>query len=493
GAYATVYSATFQEEEYALKSLKNNLSLDEREFNQLQRELLAEPVIEFITNNINQIITLPELYPNEDDYAYLDEYRCIKCERTINSFILSNLSLKERSFRINKLPPKSHYGLTSIATEQHKMTRLIELVHGNLIIECPVHPSLLINGPHDDSKEFTHMRYTACTCNPDAFKQEKFTLRQTEYESTRQTELFILITVNDEDEILLSSTLHGIMENITYLHSLTESSTWQKQNIKLCSIFKLSIWNIYRGEYGWKKIIICIMSDRNKINKRTLSYLKSLGVYQDGIARSKVNNKTVRAHIYEYTTQISIKCSKDFVDKTTMVSTQILFCLKEKNNGKTGSHQWFFNAFCPILNPRICVLIKVGVKPADKSIYYLWKAFTNDQVAGTCGKLYVMNNRGWTKLLNPIFGAFAFEHNISNIMNKPFESTFGYISYLSKDFSAYRYSALQDVSNDTENPSNNNILAKNDYLAKNNVLCFDLISKRNFSWIFIMKLHPKQK
>ncbi|CAG8670845.1 6189_t:CDS:10 [Gigaspora margarita] len=427
-------------------------------------EKISEPVIEFITNNINQIITLPELYPNEDDYAYLDEYdRCIECERTINSLILSDFSLKERSFCINKLLPKSHNGLTSIATEQHKITRLIELVHGNLVIECPVHPSLLINGPHDDSKEFTHMRYTACTCNPDAFKQEKFTLRQTEYESTRQTELFILITVNDEDEILLSSTLHGIMENITYLHSLTESSTW--------------------GEDGWKKIIICIISDRNKINKRTLSYLKSLGVYQDGIARSKVNNKTVRAHIYEYTTQISIKCSKDFVDKKTMVSTQILFCLKEKNNGKTGSHQWFFNAFCPILNPRICVLIKVGAKPADKSIYYLWKAFTNDQVAGTCGKLYVMNNRGWTKLLNPIVGALAFEHNISNIMNKPFESTFGYISSLSKDFSAYRYSALQDVTNDTENASNHNILAKNDYLAKNNVLCFELISKCDFSWI----------
>ncbi|CAG8809744.1 12521_t:CDS:2, partial [Cetraspora pellucida] len=39
GAYATVYSATFQEEVYALKSLDNNLGLDEREFNQLQREL----------------------------------------------------------------------------------------------------------------------------------------------------------------------------------------------------------------------------------------------------------------------------------------------------------------------------------------------------------------------------------------------------------------------------------------------------------------------
>ncbi|CAG8742481.1 12656_t:CDS:2, partial [Cetraspora pellucida] len=87
GAYATVYSATFKEKVYALKSLDNNLGLDEREFNQLQREeldkLLVEPTIEFVTNNINQLIIQPELYPNEDDD--LNEYGyCIECENTID-------------------------------------------------------------------------------------------------------------------------------------------------------------------------------------------------------------------------------------------------------------------------------------------------------------------------------------------------------------------------------------------------------------------------
>ncbi|CAG8630505.1 13669_t:CDS:2, partial [Cetraspora pellucida] len=154
----------------------------------------------------------------------------------------------------------------------------------------------------------------------------------------------------------------------------------------------------------------------------------------------EVNNKPVRAHIYEYTTQISIKYSKDSVDKKTTVSTQILFCLKEKNKGKTGSHRWFFNAFCPILNPRICVLIDVGVRPA----------FTNNQVAGACGKLDVMNNKSWIGLLNPVVGALIFENKMANIINKPFESIFGYILYLPKNFSAYRYSALHDITNDIE-------------------------------------------
>ncbi|CAG8558657.1 8033_t:CDS:2, partial [Dentiscutata erythropus] len=427
-------------------------------------KLLVEPTIEFITNNTNQIITQSELYPSEDDYLNEFEYdRCIECENTIDSLILNDIPLNELSFRIKKSLPQSLDGFTSISTEQHKIIKPIELTNGNLVIECPVHSSLSANDTHEGSKEFTHMRYTACTSKPDTFKQENFTLRQSECIPKRQTELFILITINDENEILLSSTLHGIIENITYFCFLTESPTWDKD--------------------GWEKVVICIISDRNKINKRTLSYLKALGVYQDGIARSKVNNKTVRAHIYEYTTQMSIKCSKNFVDKKRIISAQMLFCLKEKNKGKIGSHKWFFNAFCPILSPKIFVLIKVGgVKPVDESIYHLWKVFSNDQVAGTCGKLLV-NNRGWTKLLNPIAGALVFENKISNIINKPFESIFGYISSLSKDFSAYRYSAFQNITNDTEDASNNNILAKNDYLANNNAICFELISKHKFSWI----------
>ncbi|CAG8831676.1 5353_t:CDS:2, partial [Cetraspora pellucida] len=179
---------------------------------------------------------------------------------------LNNLPLNKRSFSICKSSTQSHNGLV-LVSDQHKIIKPIELINGNLVIECPVHSSLLTDSPYESSKEFTHMRYTACTSKPDYFKQENFTLRQVGYEPMRQTELFFLITVNDEDEILLSSTLHRIIENIACLCSLTESPTW--------------------GEDGWKKIIICIISDRNKINKRTLSYLKALGVYQDGIARSK--------------------------------------------------------------------------------------------------------------------------------------------------------------------------------------------------------------
>ncbi|CAG8742372.1 30377_t:CDS:2 [Gigaspora margarita] len=349
------------------------------------------------------------------------------------------------------------------SSNQHRIIKPIELINGNLIIECPVHSSLLTNISCESSNEFTHISYTACTSEPDTFKHENFTLRQTKYELTRRTELFILITIDDEDEILLSSTLYRIMENIAYLCSLRESLDW--------------------GEEGWKKIVICIISDRNKINKRTLSYLKALGVYQDGFEKSKVNNKTVKAHIYEYTTPISIKYSKDSVDKKAIIPAQTLFCLQENSKEKIDSHRWLFDAFCPILNPKICILIKVGIKPDDQSIYNLWKTFKNDQVAGSCGKINVAKNRRWIHLLNPLVGAQIFEHEISNILIKPMESVFGYIPSLPGDFAAYRYSALLDSTNNVVDKSINNILIKNDYLAKNNAICFELISKRNFSWL----------
>ena len=34
--------------------------------------------------------------------------------------------------------------------------------------------------------------------------------------------------------------------------------------------------------------------------------LAAMGVYQDGVAKNAVNGKPVQAHIFEYTTQISI-------------------------------------------------------------------------------------------------------------------------------------------------------------------------------------------
>jgi chitin synthase len=84
--------------------------------------------------------------------------------------------------------------------------------------------------------------------------------------------------------------------------------------------------------------------------------------------------------------------------------------LKEKNAKKINSHRWYFNAFGRCLAPNVCVLIDVGTKPSDKSIYYLWKEFAlNPFVAGACGEIFVETGPFGRKLLNPLVAAQNFE------------------------------------------------------------------------------------
>lgn len=46
--------------------------------------------------------------------------------------------------------------------------------------------------------------------------------------------------------------------------------------------------------------MVCIIADgREKVNQRVLDMLSVLGVYQEGIAKSKVDKQAVHAHLYE--------------------------------------------------------------------------------------------------------------------------------------------------------------------------------------------------
>ncbi|EEB09649.1 chitin synthase I [Schizosaccharomyces japonicus yFS275] len=362
---------------------------------------------------------------------------------------------------------------------RRKTVRCVELFRGNLVLDCPVPQKLLVTLPQQTDREFTHMRYTAATCDPVDFVSNQFTLRQPLYSQPRKTELCIAITMYNEDEGLFARTLHSIMKNISHLCRRSRSSVW--------------------GEEAWKKVVVCIISDgRTKIHPRTLAYLAAIGVYQDGIAKNAVNNKPVTAHIYEYTTQLSIDPSLKFKGfERGIMPAQIIFCLKEKNQKKINSHRWFFQAFSQILQPNICVLIDAGTRPGDESIYHLWKAFDLDpKIAGACGEIVAMKGRGGANLLNPLVAAQNFEYKMSNILDKPLESVFGFISVLPGAFSAYRYVALQNdaygngplasyFKGEIQQGRGSGIFEANMYLAEDRILCFELISKRSEAW----KLH----
>jgi chitin synthase len=358
-----------------------------------------------------------------------------------------------------------------------KTVKQVLLYRGNLVLDCPVPPKLLNQVPHGDRDEFTHMRYSAATCDPADFYDENFTLRQKLFSKPRHTELFIVVTMYNEDEILFARTMAGVFKNIEYMCKRNESKTW--------------------GKDAWKKIVVCVVSDgRAKINPRTRALLAGMGVYQEGIAKQQVNGKDVTAHIYEYTTQVGIQIKKDVVTLVPKQQpVQVLFCLKEKNQKKINSHRWFFQAFGRVLDPNICVLIDAGTKPGGSSIYHLWKAFDLEPMcAGACGEIKAMLGSGGKLLLNPLIATQNFEYKMSNILDKPLESAFGFISVLPGAFSAYRYVALQNDKNgqgplekyfagEKLHGGDAGIFTANMYLAEDRILCFELVTKRNCHWI----------
>ncbi|GAB7350007.1 hypothetical protein MBLNU459_g0683t1 [Dothideomycetes sp. NU459] len=360
-----------------------------------------------------------------------------------------------------------------------KTVKEVQLFNGNLVLDCPVPPRLLNQIQHaqpPERDEFTHMRYSAATCDPSDFYDERFTLRQRLFAKPRHTELFIVVTMYNEEDELFARTMMGVIKNIEFMNSRTSSKTW--------------------GKEAWKKIVVCVVSDgRAKINPRTRAVLAGMGVYQDGIAKQQVNGKDVTAHIYEYTTQMAIEIKKGVVQvKKGNTPIQMLFCLKEKNQKKINSHRWFFQAFGSVLDPNICVLIDAGTKPGKDSIYQLWKAFDLEPMcAGACGEIKAMLVHG-KKLLNPLVAAQNFEYKMSNILDKPLESVFGFITVLPGAFSAYRYMALQNdkagqgpleryFAGEKMHGANAGIFTANMYLAEDRILCFELVSKRNCSWI----------
>lgn len=299
----------------------------------------------------------------------------------------------------------------------------------------------------------------------------------------------------NEDPYLFSRSLYAVAENIKVL-----TKKW--------------------GPDAWKKVVVCIISDgRSKIHPGTLEALGAMGVYQQFPMLSEVGTKEVTAQIFEYTSQITLKDKGDGkgIETVETVPIPILFCLKEKNAKKINSHRWFFQAFCPILEPRVCLMLDIGTRPSRNSFLDLWSCFDrHPNVGGACGEIVADLAPGWLGAANFLVASQAFEcelkvgarqtfatltpslltDKISNQLDKPLESAFGYISVLPGAFSAYRYAALTDVSPGVgplsayfrgeaihSGAETSGILESNVYLAEDRVLCFELIAKPGEAWV----------
>lgn len=367
-------------------------------------------------------------------------------------------------------------------TETKRTVRLASNKSGNLVLENPIPEELkkVLTRVELPFGEFTHMTYTACTLEPDDFVKEGFSLRASKY--NRDTEVVVCITMYNEDEFAFARTMHGVMKNVAHLCARHRSSTW--------------------GKDSWKKVQVIIVADgRNKVNPLVLQLMTATGCYQNNLARPYVNNKKVTAHLFEYTTQISIDENLKFKgDEKNLTPVQVLFCLKETNLKKINSHRWLFNAFCPVLDPNVVVLLDVGTKPDSRAVYQLWKAFDRDlNVAGAAGEIITMKGKWGRQLLNPLVASQNFEYKMSNILDKPLELVFGYILVLPGALSAYRYIALKNHDDGTGPLAlyfkGENLLAEHDlnssinffeanmYLAEDRVLCWELVAKRGENWV----------
>lgn len=378
------------------------------------------------------------------------------------------------------------------AAMKRSATRKVKLVQGAVLsADYPV-PSAIQNAVQakyrndleSGSEEFTHLRYTAATCDPNDFTLKNgYNLRPQMY--NRHTELLIAITYYNEDKTLTSRTLHGVMQNIRDIVNIKKSEFWNK------------------GGPAWQKIVVCLVFDGiDPCDKGTLDVLATIGIYQDGIMKRDIAGKETVAHIFEYTTQLSVTPNQQLIrplddGASTLPPVQMIFCLKQKNSKKINSHRWLFTAFGRILNPEICILLDAGTKPGHKAILALWEAFYNDKdLGGACGEIHALLGRGWKNLLNPLVAAQNFEYKISNILDKPLESSFGYVSVLPGAFSAYRFRAImgrpleQYFHGDhtlakqlgPKGIEGMNIFKKNMFLAEDRILCFELVAKAGSKW-----------
>jgi chitin synthase len=259
----------------------------------------------------------------------------------------------------------------------------------------------------------------------------------------------------------------------------------QKNIAYLCSPSCPFSW----GKDGWKHFTTVIVSDgRTKINEKVLTVLGVLGVYIPGLPRTSVDGKAVTAHIFEFTTQVAVDRSFDIRHRSDgIVPMQIIFVLKEKNAKKINSHKWFFNAICETIKPEVVMLLDVGTKPSESAFYHLYRAFDRDpMVGGACGEIRAELGDWGRKALNPLVATQNFEYKMSNILDKPLESVFGYISVLPGAFSAYRYKALLGRPLEQyflgEHPGAD-IFTSNLYLAEDRILCFELVTKPTEAWL----------
>ncbi|KAK5652661.1 hypothetical protein OQA88_10255 [Cercophora sp. LCS_1] len=82
------------------------------------------------------------------------------------------------------------------------------LFHGNLVIDIGLPQEVLDKFPHGERDEFTHVRYTAVTCDPQAFETRGYSLRASLFSKPRSTDILLSVFFNTGPD---PATLPGVL------------------------------------------------------------------------------------------------------------------------------------------------------------------------------------------------------------------------------------------------------------------------------------------
>jgi cellulose synthase/poly-beta-1,6-N-acetylglucosamine synthase-like glycosyltransferase len=265
------------------------------------------------------------------------------------------------------------------------------------------------------------------------------------------TELMVVTMYNEHGDEL-ARTLQGILEN----HE-----------------------NYVKSGGNWHDVVLCIVSDGvTKISESCLEFSQSFGlINQDDMEELE---QPCDVHMWYSIPEVE-KDSNALA--ANFPPLQILYILKEKNAGKLHSHMWAFNGIAPVCQPTYCFLIDVGTVPAERSIHMLYEEMEyNKNIGGCCGEITPVIS------CNALHWAQSCEYKISHVLDKAFESVFGFISVLPGAFSAYRYEAIEGRPLQKYFSSFQKKLAElgafraNMYLAEDRILCFELICQKDRTW-----------
>lgn len=313
--------------------------------------------------------------------------------------------------------------------------------------------------------------------------------------AARMIRLVISVTMYNEGAEELRNTMRGVAENMEQLQ--------QKHGM------------------SWQEILVVVTLDGiTKAHESTLLYAEQeLKIFQPSLLENSVKGKPTTMHMFERTVELA----EDKASRKYFSPMQVAFMLKARNGGKLNSLLWLLRGVCRQVFPKYILFLDVGTVPRPNAISKLvstmeqdpfvryslvsiccfrswccnpalhipplpWPhvplSFLRPQIGGCCGEITVRKYRCY----DPLHAAQFFEYKQAHLLDKTFQSFFGYLTVLPGAFSAVRYQAIRGEPLRSFFLTEEQSIAKlgpfvaNQYLAEDRILCWEVVAKEGCAW-----------